>query len=207
MATSPLFTFFTFLLTTLTIITKFTTVTSTFTPNHPTKKPSLNYITSACHVTVYPTLCYHSLSPFATKINRSDRQLVLTALALSLGRARAAARYVARARKSGGMKRREFGAVKDCVDTVGDSVDQLTRSFIELGHLGRVEDGEEFMWHIGNVQTWVSAALTDTNTCMDGFSGRVVNGGVRGGISMRLTNVAQLTSNALALINRFATRH
>ncbi|KAK9698709.1 hypothetical protein RND81_08G125200 [Saponaria officinalis] len=203
MTKSPFSTILTLLLITLTTTTSTTTTTTT---NHP-NKPSKQFIKTSCHVTQYPKLCYHTLSPFATKINRSDRQLVLTALALSLGRARSAAQYVAQTQKFKGMKHREFEAVKDCIDTMGDSVDQLTRSFIELGHMGRVNDGEDFMWHISNVQTWVSAALTDANTCMDGFSGRVMSGEIKGGINMRLTNVAQLTSNALALVNNFANRH
>ncbi|XP_074303193.1 pectinesterase inhibitor 9-like [Silene latifolia] len=199
-STSPLISLiFTVLLITISSATSYPT------GSHPSTS-SLDFIQSSCHVTRYPALCYHSLTPFAAKINKSERQLAVTALAVSLSRARSAAQFVSRTKKIKGISHREIEAVKDCVDTMGDSVDQLTRSFTEMGHMGRVNDGEDFMWHISNVQTWVSAALTDANTCMDGFSGRVMRGRVKGAINMRLTNVAQVTSNALALVNHFATR-
>ncbi|KAI8030579.1 hypothetical protein LOK49_LG01G01327 [Camellia lanceoleosa] len=59
--------------------------------------------------------------------------------------------------------------------------------------------GKDFLWHMSNVETWVSAALTDENTCLDGFSGRALDGNVKASIKARVTNVAQVTSNALAL--------
>ncbi|CAI0404411.1 unnamed protein product [Linum tenue] len=55
---------------------------------------------------------------------------------------------------------------------------------------------------LGNMQTWVSAALTDEDTCVDGLEGSAMNGKVRDEIRRRVVWVAQLTSNSLALINR-----
>lgn len=89
---------------------------------------------------------------------------------------------------------------------MGDSVDQLSRSMKEIGHMGH-SNGQDFLWHMSNVQTWVSAALTNENTCVDGFSGHLMDGKMKSAIRMRVTNVAQVTSNALALVNHFATRH
>lgn len=43
--------------------------------------------------------------------------------------------------------------------------------------------------------------------CLDGFDGRFMDGNVKAAIRRRVTNVAQVTSNALALVNRFAARH
>ena len=104
------------------------------------------------------------------------------------------------------MKPREYQALRDCVDNMGDTVDQLTRSIRELGRTGQAA-GQNFMWHMSNVQTWVSAALTDENTCVDGFAGHVMDGNVKAAIRRRVVSVAQVTSNALALVNRFAARH
>ena len=102
-----------------------------------------------------------------------------------------------------GIKHKELAAVKDCIANMKDGVDQLNRSFQELATMGHT-NGEDFMWHISNVQTWVSAALTDASTCVDGLSDRHYRGAkVKGGIQRRVNHVAQLTSNALALVNRF----
>lgn len=104
------------------------------------------------------------------------------------------------------MKVREWRAVQDCVETIADSVDRLRQSVSELGRMGRAV-GEDFVWHMSNVQTWVSAALTDDDTCLDGFAGSAMNGNVKGAIRDRVVHAAQVTSNALALVNRFASRH
>lgn len=108
-------------------------------------------------------------------------------------------------KKIKGIKHRELEAVKDCIDTMGDSVDQLSHSIQELANLGHT-NGEDFMWHISNVQTWVSSALTDENTCVDGLSDEHVKGGkIKAAIQKKVNNVAHVTSNALALVNRFVS--
>eukprot|EP00262_Sarcandra_glabra_P000457 TRINITY_DN1053_c0_g1_i2.p1 TRINITY_DN1053_c0_g1~~TRINITY_DN1053_c0_g1_i2.p1 ORF type:complete len:203 (+),score=0.96 TRINITY_DN1053_c0_g1_i2:23-610(+) len=164
-----------------------------------------DFIKSSCTATRYPALCVHSLSVYANAINQSPRQLAQTALTVSLSHARSAASFVSKLRTKG-MKPREIGAVKDCVENMGDSVDRLSRSVRELGYTGKAGSGD-FAWHMSNVETWVSAALTDENTCMDGFAGTAMDGNVKGVIRKKVVNVAQITSNALALVNSFAEKN
>jgi len=164
------------------------------------------FIKASCKATRYPALCVHSLSGYASAIRQNERQLARTALSVSLARARSAAAFVAKMAKVRGIKGKEYRVVKDCIENLGDSVDRLSQSIRELGHVGRAV-GQDFMWHMSNVQTWVSAALTDDNTCLDGFSGRVLDGNVKTAVKRRVNNVAQVTSNALALTNRFASKH
>lgn len=85
----------------------------------------------------------------------------------------------------------------------GDSVDRLSKSMGEFRFINRAQ-GPELSWHVSNIQTWVSAALTDENTCMDGFSGRTLNGRIKSSVSARMSNMGHVTSNALALINQLA---
>ncbi|KAF8380465.1 hypothetical protein HHK36_027951 [Tetracentron sinense] len=172
----------------------------------PKRSGATDFIKASCRTTRYPALCVQSLSVFATAIQRSSRQLAHTALSVSLSRARSATVFVSKMARIKGMKGREYEAVKDCVDNMGDSVDRLSRSLRELGHMGGA-GGQDFMWHISNVQTWVSAALTDESTCVDGFAGRAMDGRVKASIKGRVVNVAQVTSNALALVNHFAAKH
>ncbi|XP_031252071.1 pectinesterase inhibitor 9-like [Pistacia vera] len=166
----------------------------------------IDFIRASCKATRYPTLCYQCLSGYGSAIRQSEHQLALTSLSVSLGRARSAVAFVGKLTKVKGIKRREYMAVKDCIEYMSDSVDRLSQSVRELGHVGATV-GEDFMWHMSNVQTWVSAALTDETTCLDGFGGRRMDGNVKAAIRRRVTNVSQVTSNALALINRFAARH
>ncbi|KAK8337964.1 hypothetical protein V6Z11_A09G223200 [Gossypium hirsutum] len=45
----------------------------------------------------------------------------------------------------------------------------------------------------------------DEDTCMDGFSGRAMNGYAKMMVRKRIVKIAHLTSNALALINNYAS--
>ena len=89
---------------------------------------------------------------------------------------------------------------------MNDSIDRLSRSVQELEEAGKSK-GQDFLWHMSNVDTWVSAALTDDNTCVDGFAGRALDGRVKASIRGWLVTVAQVTSNALALVNQFAAKN
>ncbi|KAE8719259.1 21 kDa protein [Hibiscus syriacus] len=61
---------------------------------------------------------------------------------------------------------------------------------------------ESFRFQMGNVQTWMSAALTDEETCTDGFED-VGDGPLKAAVCEG-GNVKKFTSNALALVNSYA---
>ena len=105
-----------------------------------------------------------------------------------------------------GLNAREYEANRDCLDEMGDTVDQVSRSVRELKYLGKAK-GKDFLWHMSNVETWVSAALTYENSCLDGFAGRAMDGKIKASVKAWVTHVAQVTSNALALINQFAAKY
>lgn len=84
-------------------------------------------------------------------------------------------------------------------------MDRLGRAVQELKQVGGSK-GEEFVWHMSNVQTWVSAALTDDSTCMDEFSEKGMSGKLKESIRGKVLNVGQVTSNALALVNQYASK-
>ncbi|KAK1327142.1 hypothetical protein QJS10_CPA01g02693 [Acorus calamus] len=188
---------------TLTLSLFFYLLSSTASPS-PSSAPS-DFIKRSCGSTRYPTLCVQSLSPYAPAIRDNPKHLAQAALAVSIKRARSAHAFVTRLSRAKGVRSREAGAVRDCVENMSDTVDRLTSSYRELGHAGRPESAE-FPWHISNVQTWVSAALTDESTCMDGFDGSPVEGRLRNSVRARIENAMQVTSNALALINHVAPK-
>lgn len=162
-----------------------------------------SFIRAQCRRTTYPSLCVESLSTYAATIQRSPKQLAQTALSVSLDRAQSTRAFVTKLSKFRGLRGREYAALRDCLEEMADSVDRLSSSVQELKNMGRAR-GPELLWHISNAQTWVSAALTDDSTCSDGFAGRALNGRIKASIKTRMTGVAQVTSNALALINQMA---
>ncbi|XP_031378638.1 21 kDa protein-like [Punica granatum] len=121
----------------------------------PRLSPSTEFIKSSCGATMYPDICYQTLSSYASTIQTSPTEMAST-----------------------------------------------TNNIVAMKDLG----GPEFEMQMGNIQTRVSAALTDEDTCMDGIEGRAFNGEVKRTIKSRIVRVAQLTSNALALINRLQSK-
>jgi pectinesterase inhibitor-like protein len=166
-----------------------------------------NFIKTSCSTTTYPTLCVESLSVYSSTIQQSQSQLAQTALSVSQDRAESARTFVAKLRKMKGLKKREYEAIDDCIDEMGDTVDRLSKSVKELKSFSGAKNNNDFVWHMSNVETWVSAALTDENTCVDGFAGKGLDGKIKSSVKAQVVNVAQVTSNALSLINQFASSH
>ena len=130
----------------------------------------------------------------------------MTSLLVSLSRARSAKLYVARFLKAPGLRKRELGAVRDCLEELDDVADRIDKSVKELKSLARKRKGPEFDLSVSNVLTWVSAAVTDENTCVDGFAGKAMDGRVKTAVRKRAVNVIEVTSNALALCNLYAKK-
>ncbi|KAH6755691.1 Plant invertase/pectin methylesterase inhibitor superfamily protein [Perilla frutescens var. hirtella] len=165
---------------------------------------STEFIKTSCSATTYPTLCYSSLSSHASAIKQNPKLLASAALTVSLKTAVSTSADMVKLSHTAGMMPREVSAMQDCVEELSDTVDQLRNSMAEMKQL---KGGSNFALLINDVQTWVSAALTDEDTCMDGFDGKFMNGGVKTAVRGNILNVAHLTSNALALINNYASLH
>ncbi|XP_065870398.1 21 kDa protein-like [Euphorbia lathyris] len=154
-----------------------------------------DFIKTSCGVTRYPDLCYQTLSSYASIVQGNPTQLANAALNLTLDSAESTCNVVVKMMKAHTLRAKEAVAIKDCVETMKDSVDELRESLVMMKDL----EGPDFAMKMSNVQTWVSTALTDEDTCMNGFDGKSMEGKV---IRSCLERVAELTSNALALINQ-----
>lgn len=165
-----------------------------------------SYVTTSCKSTTYPALCMRSLSGYARIIRRSPRQMSLVALSVSLSRTKSAYSFLTKLKRFKNLKPRESRAIADCLELMDDSVDRLSKSFQEMKNLGRVKS-RDFLFHMSNVQTWASAALTNGNTCLDGFADKSMNGKVKDSVTAQVANVVQVTSNALGLVNQFANNN
>ncbi|KAF5795216.1 putative pectinesterase [Helianthus annuus] len=161
-------------------------------------KTNVEFIKASCGMTTYPTLCFNSLSTRAGAIQRSPKLLAQTALSVTLHMTRTTSSSMVKLSQVHGMMPREVAAMKDCIELLNDSVYNLKQSLEEMSRPGS-KDSELVM---SDIQTWVSSALTDEDTCTEGFKDdlkmkRVVRG--------KIVNVAHLTSNALALVNSYAS--
>ncbi|PWA51135.1 pectin methylesterase inhibitor [Artemisia annua] len=178
------------------------------TSNAATDPAASNYVNASCQTTRYPSLCISCLSRYASSIQQNDQRLAKAAISVSLNNAKSTTLYISKLANSSGLKPAVHQAVKDCVNSMNNCVPSLNQSVHELGQMTQYRSQSSFDWHMSNVQTWVSSALTNQNTCARGFSSDgSMDGPVKNAVIRRMNYLSQLTSNALALVNRFAVRH
>ncbi|XP_008234384.1 PREDICTED: 21 kDa protein [Prunus mume] len=181
----------------------FCIISSTSAARDLAPKTNTEFIKTSCRATTYPKLCRTSLSSHASTIQTSPKLMAGAALNVTLSSAKSTSATMLKLSQSHGLKPKEVGAMRDCLEELSDSVDELQSSIAEMGNF----KSYDFQLMISDVQTWVSAALTDENTCSEGFGGNGMNGNLKTAVRGRIVNIAQLTSNALALINRYASVH
>ncbi|ONK64571.1 uncharacterized protein A4U43_C01F17060 [Asparagus officinalis] len=175
-----------------------------------------SFIIASCKPTSYPAVCIESLSGYAPAIRRSPRLLTRAALLLSATRARETFAYISTLSSRpphGASVHSAPGALQDCSTTMSDSADNLQRSMQQLRHLGR-PNGPSFTMRLENVQTWLSAALTDQSMCLMSLlqeESLATENGRRGANNRlhwvtrkKVVEVSRVTSNALALVNELA---
>ncbi|CAI9278481.1 unnamed protein product [Lactuca saligna] len=188
--------FFFFLSTTLLTLT---TAGNSFPPT----SNDTDFIRTSCRTTLYPQICYTSLSGYSSAVQQDPGRLARVAIGVTLSKATHMARYVSNiSRKAdyAGIPR-VAAAVHDCFSVFGDAVDEIRGSLRQMRRLNG--SGESLRFQLSNVQTWMSAALTNEETCTDGFED-VPDGGLKADVCGRAVKVKEVTSNALALVNGFA---
>ncbi|VFQ88734.1 unnamed protein product [Cuscuta campestris] len=172
----------------------------------PEKRPSyaslLNFVHSTCSIKdINHTLCYESLAPHAILIKGSPRRVAQVALSITKSEARSARDdilgKIRAKRASETLGKRENVALGDCHELMSDLCNSLKPTAKELA-IANTGNQTKFLEHIGNVQTWLSAAITDPDTCLDGLDGET-----KVEMEERVSKVTQLTTVALALVNKF----
>ncbi|KAK3020838.1 hypothetical protein RJ639_045520 [Escallonia herrerae] len=159
-----------------------------------------DYVRDACSVTKYPDICIHSLASFANTARQNPVLWARASVSVTLSEATNASQYLMKLGKCNSMRGRNRIALSDCIVCFQDAIDNLHDSLNVLRSLTR----ETFDSKIGDVTTWVSGALTDQDTCLDGFD-NVQNIRQVTLVQNVVTNVTYVTSNALALVNKLAT--
>ncbi|ESW35106.1 hypothetical protein PHAVU_001G207300 [Phaseolus vulgaris] len=156
-------------------------------------------VREACSVTRYQSLCVHSLSHFSNTAGRSPSKWARAGVSVSIGEVKNVKAYIAELKRHGHMKGRNKIALSDCAESFAYALDELHRSLGVLRRLSKTT----FSTQMGDLNTWISAALTDEETCLEGFEGE--NEKHVKVLQNRVQNVSYITSNALALVNKLAT--
>ncbi|KAG6396748.1 hypothetical protein SASPL_142905 [Salvia splendens] len=169
----------------------------------PAEENAAEFIRTNCESTQYPKLCYQSLNGYANVVQQDPGRLAAVAIGVSLARATMMSVYVANLSRQAEPEPRAASALRDCFSLFRDAVGQMRGSVKQMRQL--VGGGEELRFQMSNVQTWMSAALTNEDTCTDGFEG-IADAALKADVCDRAVDVKEVTSNALALVNRFVDK-
>ncbi|KAJ7977569.1 21 kDa protein [Quillaja saponaria] len=158
-----------------------------------------HYVRDACSVTRYKDLCAHSLASFSNIAKRSPTKWARAGVSVTIAEVKIVAADLKKLKRNWYMRGRNRVALSDCIDCFSDALDELHRSLGVLRWLSKTTFGTQ----MGDINTWISAALTDEDTCLDGFEGQK-------GKRIRLPqnqvlNATYITCNALALVNKLAS--
>ncbi|MCL7029064.1 hypothetical protein MKW94_000879 [Papaver nudicaule] len=161
-------------------------------------------ISKTCSKTRYPDLCVNSLLDFPGSLSAGERDLVHITVNMTLshvGNALSGASEIINL----DMNKRIRSAYDDCLELLDDSVEQLSRSLYHVSPVSATastlaeEDEQPAAASSEDVMTWLSAALTNHDTCTEGLED--VNGNVKDLMSEHLRDLGELVSNSLAIFS------
>ncbi|KAL6573799.1 hypothetical protein OROHE_002258 [Orobanche hederae] len=162
-------------------------------------------IRTICGCTRYPDPCYTSLTssnlcstkPQCDQYLHEPYLLAGVAVKLSLSDAKKASKDIQNLNKN-----TKSSILHQCVENLKDTVDQIKASLHQMASLsysGRSD--QEFKFNVSNVKTWMSAAMTDDDTCADELVR--LEEPTRSNLWNKAMEVEMLISNALALVNKY----
>ncbi|PQQ04232.1 putative pectinesterase/pectinesterase inhibitor 34 [Prunus yedoensis var. nudiflora] len=155
----------------------------------PHLKPT-QAISDACAKTQFPSLCVNSLLDFPGSVHASEQDLVHISFNMTLQHL-SKALYLSSSLSYLQMDPHSRSAYDDCLELLDSSIDALSRS------LTSVAPGAAAVAPTQDVLTWLSAALTNQDTCGEGLS--QVSGPVKSEMDTRLRDLSELVSNCLAI--------
>ncbi|KAF8074388.1 hypothetical protein N665_1107s0026 [Sinapis alba] len=169
---------------------------------------SCRYVKEACNVTRYQKLCVRTLWPFTMVAKNNSSKWARAGVAVTITDTKRVLRVLLKTRNSTAVGKRERVALSDCRQLFVDSLDNLYKCLSLLRKL----DADLFQQQMSDLATWLSAALTDEDTCLDGLieepmskssSSSSSSSTVRM-IRRKASRCMHLCSNALALLNKLA---
>ncbi|KAK8486968.1 hypothetical protein V6N13_030868 [Hibiscus sabdariffa] len=158
------------------------------------RKPSpTQAISRTCGKTRFRKLCVNSLLQFPGSLAAGEQDLVHISFNVTLQRFNKAL-YTTTSISYIQMDPRVRSAYDGCLELLEDSVDALSRS---LSSVVPSQSGNGKAGSTQDVMTWLSAALTNQDTCAEGFEG--LSGAVKDQMAAKLEDLSELVSNCLSI--------
>ena len=156
-------------------------------------------VKSSCSSTFYPELCYSTVASHpevSTKV-KSQKDVIELAINVTEKAVQLSKSKIEKLSKRKGLTPREYGALRDCLELVSETMDELEEV---VKGLEEYRTKKSLKAHAEDLKTLMSSTITDTSTCLDGFSHGEADKKVRKELEKLEERVEKMCSNALAMI-------
>ncbi|KAL9247151.1 hypothetical protein vseg_020614 [Gypsophila vaccaria] len=177
----------------------------TFKTSHTTHIPlhlhlhrrNLAAASSHCDGTLYPELCVETLSALPELHKKSMADVLCHTLNVTEGEVRASASNVTglECANKGALSPLQLNGLEDCLELLDSTVDELKAVYREV--TSRCGPDR----HLTDMLTFLSAAMTNQYTCLDGFAVGS-NRTLRKYIQPGLLNISHHVSNSLVILKK-----
>ncbi|CAI0418836.1 unnamed protein product [Linum tenue] len=154
---------------------------------------------SACGAARFPDLCFSAVATLPAETLSSQNDVIEASINVTCSvveRNFFTVEKMIRALNPTATKRQKT-ALHDCLATIDQTLDELHAS---LRDLKQQKKKLLLTRHTANLMTWLSAAMTNQETCLDGFSHGRADRRVREGLVKGHVHVGHMCSNSLAMI-------
>lgn len=169
---------------------------SSETPRHVLDSHSHAVLKSACTSTLYPDLCYSAIAESKRKVT-SQKDVIEASLNLTTTAVEHNYFAVKKLSELDNITEREKTALHDCLETIDETLDELHEAVEDLEEY---PDKKSLSQHADDLKTLISSAITNQETCLDGFSHDEADKRIRKALLAGQVHVEKMCSNALAMI-------
>lgn len=161
--------------------------------------PAHTVLKSSCSNTLYPDLCFSTIADVPSMSKKVTSQKDVIELSINITCEAVEHNYFAIKKLTSrkGLTKREKCALHDCLETVSETLDELHEV---LSDLKEYPTKKSLSAHAGDLKTLMSSAITNQETCLDGFSHDDADKHVRDALVKGQKYVEKMCSNALAMI-------
>ncbi|KAG2697500.1 hypothetical protein I3760_07G109500 [Carya illinoinensis] len=153
---------------------------------------------STCQGTLYPDLCVSTLSSFPDLTSKSLQQIISATLNHTIYEVKSSSSNCTgiQEKLKNLLDPLEKRALEDCLELFDDTIAELRTTITDLFAITKSTATKNYH----NLQTLLSAAMTNQYTCLDGFA--YSHGNVRDEIKNSLYNISHHVSNSLVILKK-----
>ncbi|KAG9443912.1 hypothetical protein H6P81_015252 [Aristolochia fimbriata] len=167
---------------------------------------SHDLLRSSCSSTRYPELCVSAIASHPSLLSSlsTHKQVIEASINQTLRAVQSTYGNVQAVAQKPDLTPREKVAVADCIQTLGDTIDELRETY---GDLQAYPTKKPITEQADDINVLLSAAITNQETCMDGFSYDEAEKELRKEFEGGVLNVKNMCSNVLAMACNMTDTH